>query len=207
LEARLARDLDVPVGAIESELDSRIATVRMREASFGSFVADALRSSLKADVAITNGGGIRGDRLYPAGTVLTRRDILSELPFGNTTVLVALEGAQIRRLLETGFSELGRAAGRFPQVSGLVVTVDSAAPAGRRVQAVTVNGEPLDDARSYKVASNSFLLEGGNGYAGMAQGRVLVSPSDGRLMANEVMAYLREVAPLKIRSGDRIIIR
>ncbi|MBX9933839.1 MAG: bifunctional metallophosphatase/5'-nucleotidase [Methylobacterium sp.] len=207
LEGKLSQELDVPVGPIDSELDSRISSVRMREASFGNLVADALRASLKADIAITNGGGIRGDRLYPAGTVLTRRDVLSELPFGNTTVLVALEGAQIRRVLEAGFSEIGRPAGRFPQVSGLVVTVDSTAPVGRRVGAVTINGDPLDDARSYTVASNSFLLEGGNGYAGMAQGRVLVSASDGKLMANEVMAYLRDAAPLRVGSEGRIIIR
>ncbi|KQT88727.1 bifunctional UDP-sugar hydrolase/5'-nucleotidase [Methylobacterium sp. Leaf466] len=207
LESRLSRELDVPVGVTEGELDSRIATVRARESSFGNLVADALRSSHKAEIAITNGGGIRGDKLYPAGTVLTRRDILSELPFGNTTVLVSLTGAQIRSLLETGFGEVGRPAGRFPQVSGLAVTVDATRPPGRRISAISVAGGALDESRSYTVASNSFLFDGGNGYSALSEGRTLVSPSDGRLLANEVMAFIREKAPLGVEAQGRIVIR
>lgn len=207
LEAKLSRELDIPLGTTAADLDSRVASVRAREASFGDLVADALRASLKADIAITNGGGIRGDKLYPAGTVLTRRDILSELPFGNTTVLVSLDGAQIRTLLETGFSDVGRPAGRFPQVSGLTVTVDGSAPAGHRIVAIDVGNVPLDEARSYTVASNSFLFDGGNGYAALSRGRVLVSPSDGKLMANEVMDYIRDTAPIVAAPRQRIIIR
>ena len=113
LEARLAKELDVPVGTISTPLDSRISTVRLREGSFGNLVGDALRAATGAEIALTNGGGIRGNRLYPAGTVLTRRDILTELPFGNTTVLVSLTGAQVRTLLESALADLGRPAGRF----------------------------------------------------------------------------------------------
>ena len=108
LEADLSRRLDVAVGETARPLDSRIASVRAREASFGNLVADALREAVQADIAVMNGGGVRGNRLYPAGTVLTRRDILTELPFGNTIVAVAITGAQVRALLETGLRELGR---------------------------------------------------------------------------------------------------
>ena len=58
-----------------------------------------------ADVALTNGGGIRGDRTYPAGTVLTRKDILTELPFGNVTVLIG-SGADLLAALESGVSQV-----------------------------------------------------------------------------------------------------
>ena len=207
LEDKLSLELDIPVGVTQSNLDSRIATVRAREASFGNLVADALRAGFKADIAVTNGGGIRGDKLYAAGTVLTRRDILSELPFGNTTVLVSLNGAQVRSLLEAGFSDLGRPSGRFPQVSGLVVTVDASAPVGRRIMAIDIGGAPLDETRNYTVASNSFLFDGGNSYAVLSQGRTLVSPSDGKLMASEVMTYIRDNAPLNVEAQGRIVVR
>ena len=162
-ESGLSQELDVPVGETLTPLDSRIVSVRAEEASFGDLVADALRASTGAEAAITNGGGIRGNRLYPAGSVLSRRDILTELPFGNTTVLVAITGAQVMEALENGLTDLGRPAGRFAQVSGLVVGVDASAPAGRRVASVMIGGEPLDAARSYRVATNSFLYDGGNG--------------------------------------------
>ena len=53
-----------------------------------------MREAVGADVAITNGGGIRADREYPAGTKLTRGDIFAELPFGNKTVKLELTGAE-----------------------------------------------------------------------------------------------------------------
>ncbi len=43
-----------------------------------------MRAATGAEIALMNGGGVRGNRLYPAETTLTRRDILTELPFGNT---------------------------------------------------------------------------------------------------------------------------
>lgn len=206
-EARLAGELDVPVGTLATPLDSRISTVRVREGSFGSLVADSLRAATRAEIAIVNGGGIRGNRLYPAGTVLTRRDILTELPFGNSTVLVSITGAQVRALLEVALADLGRPAGRFPQVSGLAVTVDPAASAGHRVVSVLVDGQPLDEARPYTVASNNFLYDGGNGYGILADGRTLIGATDGKLVANEVMAYIARHDPLSVPESGRIVIR
>ena len=89
-----------------------------------------------ADIAITNGGGIRGGRIYPAGTAITRRDIMAELPFGNTIAVLDISGERIRAGLENGFSYLPRAAGRFPQVSGLTIVVDPSRPVGQRVMSV-----------------------------------------------------------------------
>ncbi|TXM93348.1 bifunctional metallophosphatase/5'-nucleotidase [Methylobacterium sp. WL103] len=206
LEADLSRRLDVPVGDRARPLDSRIAAVRAREASFGNLVADALREATQSDIAVMNGGGIRGNRLYPAGTVLTRRDILTELPFGNTIVSVAITGAQVRALLETGLGEFGRPAGRFVQVSGLTVRVDPDAPAGARIVSVQVGGAPLDEARTYRVASNNFLYEGGNGYGMLAQGRTLVGATDGGLVANAVIDYVARHAPIAVREGERILV-
>ncbi|KAB1075862.1 bifunctional metallophosphatase/5'-nucleotidase [Methylobacterium soli] len=205
-EAALSRELDVAIGRTKTALDSRVATVRARESSFGDLVADALRAATGAEIAIMNGGGIRGNRLYPAGAELTRRDVLTELPFGNTTVLVAITGAQVLAALENGLADYGRPSGRMAQVSGLVVTLDPAAQPGHRIASVTVAGEPLDPARSYRVASNSFLYDGGNGYGMLAQGRTLIGATDGKLVSNEVMAYIRRTAPLAIEAGARILV-
>ena len=70
-EGELSKQLDTPIGTTAVELDSRNATVRTREAAIGNLIADALRWSAQTDVAVTNGGGIRGGKIYPPGTTLT----------------------------------------------------------------------------------------------------------------------------------------
>jgi len=91
------------------------------ECAIGDLFADALRKAAMADVAIVNGGGIRGNRIYPAGTRLLKRDILDELPFGNKTMVTNVPGKALLDALENGFSQIERYAGRFPQVSGLSI--------------------------------------------------------------------------------------
>ncbi|HEY8564498.1 MAG TPA: bifunctional UDP-sugar hydrolase/5'-nucleotidase [Beijerinckiaceae bacterium] len=207
LEADLSKELDVEIGSTATELDSRSAIVRSQEAAIGNLVADAIKVSTGADVAITNGGGIRANKQYPAGARLTRRDILSELPFGNATSMVAVTGADLRAALENGVSQVENRAGRFPQVSGLKVEVDARAPVGSRIVAVEVNGEPLDLAKTYKVATNNFMLTGGDGYAPFTKGRVLIGVTDGKLMANEVMAFVRRAGTIAPRVEGRIVVR
>jgi 5'-nucleotidase / UDP-sugar diphosphatase len=206
-EGALSTELDVEIGATATTLDSRSMTVGTQEAAIGNLIADAIRASTGADVAITNGGGIRAGKQYPPGTRLTRRDILSEMPFGNTTVMVELAGADMRAALENGFSQLPNRAGRFPQVSGLKIEVDPRLPAGARVIAIEVEGKPLDPTARYKVASNNFMLAGGDNYAALGRGRVLIGPTDGKLLANEVMVFVRRLGTVAARPEGRIVVR
>ena len=63
--------MDVPLATTAVELDSRNATVRTREAAIGNLIADAMRDKTGAEAAVTNGGGIRGGKVYPPGTHIT----------------------------------------------------------------------------------------------------------------------------------------
>lgn len=207
LEAKLAKELDVVIGRTATALDSRRVIVRGEEAAIANMIADAMRLAVDAELAITNGGGIRGDKQYAAGQALTRRDVLTELPFGNKTVKLALKGGEIVEALENGFSQVEQGAGRFPQVSGMRVTVDLARPAGQRVIEVTVGGAPLDRDRVYTVATNDFLARGGDGYAVFARAKPLIDPAAALLMASQVIDYVAtrgEVAP---SVEGRIVIR
>ncbi|PGH55980.1 bifunctional metallophosphatase/5'-nucleotidase [Azospirillum palustre] len=195
---RLDSDLAVVIGTTTTELDSRKDVVRSREASMGNLIADALRDTLKADVAITNGGGIRADALHPAGSRLTRKDIFAELPFGNVGVLVEMSGQDLISTLEHGVSKVEEKAGRFPQVSGLTMTYDPKAPAGRRVTSITVGGKPVDPQGTYRVATNDYMLKGGDGYAAFPRSKVIVDASGAVLLAIIVMNYVeakKTVAP------------
>lgn len=193
LEDKLSAELDVDIGEALVELDTRRATVRSQESNFGSLIADAIRNATDADVGLTNGGGIRGDRLYEPGYVLTRRDVLSELPFGNTTVLVELSGADLLAALENGVSQVEDGAGRFPQVSGLSFSFDAAEPAGERVAEVMVGDQPLDPEATYRVATNDYMLGGGDGYDSLGNGVVVIDPAAATLMANTVINYVTAI--------------
>ena len=179
-------------------LDSRRATVRLAESNFGDLIADAMRAHVGAEVALTNGGGIRGDRTYDPGTVLTRKDILTELPFGNVVMLIELSGADLLAALENGVSQVPDAAGRFPQVSGLTFSYDAAKPAGSRIVKVKIGGAPLDPGGTYKVATNDYIFGGGDGYAALGHGKPLIDASAATLMASMVIDYIAkegEIAP------------
>jgi len=207
LERDLSRELDVEIGTTTVELDSRSASVRSQETVIGNLIADALRAETGAQIGLTNGGGIRGNKVYPAGSRLTRRDVLTELPFGNATIMVEITGADLRAALENGVSQMEQRAGRFPQVSGMTVEIDPRRPAGERVVAIRVAGQPLDPAARYTVASNNFMLAGGDGYTSLGRGRVLVGLTDGRLMANVVMVHVRRLGTVDQRVEGRIVVR
>ena len=187
---RLSKELDVEIGTTETEIDSRRAVVRTRETAIGNLVTDAMRHAVGADVGLTNGGGIRADRIYPAGATLTRRDILSELPFGNRTVLLELSGRGLRAALENGFSAIEKRSGRFPQVSGLQVVYDPLRPPGERVVEIRRDGTALDPEATYTVATNDFMARGGDGYRALAAGKPLIEARAGRLVAAQVIDFI-----------------
>lgn len=197
--ARLDATLDVQIGTTTSAIDSRRNVVRVQEATMGNLITDGMRAATGAQIAIMNGGGIRGDRTYDAGGALTRRDILTELPFGNVTVLTELPGSQVLLALENGVSQIEKGSGRFPQVSGISFTVDPSAEPGARVSQVMVAGAALEADKLYTVAVNDYILGGGDGYAALGGGRVVTNAGGGNLLANDVMAYVEKlgtVAPV-----------
>jgi 2',3'-cyclic-nucleotide 2'-phosphodiesterase (5'-nucleotidase family) len=138
------------------------ATVRMvraqaGESGLGSWMADCYRARTGADVAIQNPGGIRSD---VAAGPLTLREIFSVMPFDNRLEKLTMTGAQLRAALEHGVGP-----GRVAQLSGALVRYRPSGPAGHRLVSVEVAGRPLDDAKTYTVATLDFLVSGGDGYA------------------------------------------
>jgi 5'-nucleotidase / UDP-sugar diphosphatase len=206
-QAGLEKRFHVEIATLAAPLDSRTEAVRSGESAIGNLIADALRAAATAEVAIINGGAIRGDKFYPAGTKLLKRDILDELPFGNKTILTIVPGNAIPAALENGFSLVERLSGRFPQVAGLSIVADPAAPPGARVKTVTVNGEALDPGRDYKLATNDFLARGGDGY-GMLAGKTHVSADSGtRLVALDVIDYVEALKLIDAKVEGRIVFR
>ena len=179
------------IGTTSVELDSRQTSVRSKETAMGNLVAEAMRWSVGADVGITNGGGIRGNRIYAVGTKISRRDILRELPFGNKTVLIELSGADLAAVLEHSVSRLELESGRFLQIAGMTFVYDRAAPVGNRVMEVTVGGSPLESTSTYTVATNDFLVRGGDGFESLKNGNLLIDSVGAKLMTTSVIDYIK----------------
>jgi 5'-nucleotidase len=198
-EKRLSAELDKPVGVTKVELDARQTTNRSRETNLGSFIADTYRKWAQTDVALFNGGSVRSNTTYGPGT-LTKRDILSILPFENHIVKVEVTGKTLRAALEHGVSRIMESAeeGRFPQVSGLTFTFDGRRPPGSRVVDVQVGSRALDDAKTYTLASVAYLIGGGDGYTMLRNSRYLFDPEGGPVEAALLMdaiAAAKEIAP------------
>jgi 2',3'-cyclic-nucleotide 2'-phosphodiesterase (5'-nucleotidase family) len=206
-EQTLSKEFDVAIATTAVELDSRLAVVRAREAAIGNLFADAIRAATGAEAAVINGGGIRAEKIYPPGSPITRRDILTELAFGNRVAVIEIGGSALRAALENGLSRLPQPSGRFPQMSGMTIVADLSRPAGQRIVAAKVGGKPLDPKRTYRIATNDFLAGGGDDYAAFRDAKQRARDYDAPLMANEVMSYLRKLGTVRTGVEGRIVLK
>ena len=202
-EDRLKERLGRRIARLRGGMSSESTFVRSRETRIGNLFADAVRASVNADIAFLNGGGIRGNRRYTNGQWLTARDILTELPFNNNVVVLAMPGAVLKLALEYGLS--GVNTGRFPQVSGLKIFYETVRPKGRQIVAIEVGGKPLDPGKTYRVATVDFLAEGGDGYAMFKNLPRLVTAQNGPRITQVVVDYLRKRRQVRPDLDGRII--
>lgn len=206
-ETELSKELDIEIATLGAPLDSRTGVIRTQETAIGNLIADAIRAATGAQLAITNAGGIRANKQYPAGHKLTRRDVLSELPFGNATSMVEITGKDVKDAIENGLRDAPQGSGRFPVVSGLTFEADLKQPQGSRVTSVKVDGKEIDPAGKYTVATNNFMLTGGDGYTALGRGKTLIGMTDGKLMANEVMVYIRRLGTVEAKVEGRAVLK
>ncbi|MBI5440251.1 MAG: 5'-nucleotidase C-terminal domain-containing protein [Deltaproteobacteria bacterium] len=194
-EATLGETLAVAGEDLDAEAGRR------RETALGDLVADAVRRSARADIALVNGGGIRASlRKGP----LRLKDLYDALPFENYVVTLELTGSEVKKALEHGVSGVAEGEGRFPQVSGLRFTWSPSAPKGKRVRQVYVGESRLEPERRYRVATNDFLAAGGDGYRVFAEARK-PDEAPGRRVREVVAESFREAKTLLPPPRGRIV--
>ncbi|MCD7060374.1 bifunctional metallophosphatase/5'-nucleotidase [Pelagibacterium xiamenense] len=169
LKAPIEELMQQVVGTATDEIDGSRETCRIEECEMGNLVADAILDRVAdqgVQLVIQNGGGLRAS--IDAGEI-TMGEVITVLPFQNTLATFELDGAGIREALENGVSDWENGAGRFPQVAGIRYTWERDAAVGERIVSVDVmqDGEwmPLEDDTVYKVATNNYMRNGGDGYA------------------------------------------
>lgn len=151
------------------------ANILARGSDISQVVAEAfLFQAKRADFALQNGGGVRMS--VPAGSI-SMNTAFALLPFNNVIVELTLTGAQVIATLEDGISVVvdGGSTGPYPYAAGLRWDVDMSLPKGQRLSHVQVRDKAtgtwadIDPARSYILATNDFVANGGDGYSTLAQ--------------------------------------
>ncbi len=165
---------------------------RDSETNLGDLITDAMLWKIRTQatvsvpaenvVAITNGGGIRAT--VKAGDV-TKKDINTVLPFGNTLAVVYVKGSELLEALEASTYCTPESIGGFPQVAGMQFTVatyetydknDESYPNStyygpktiNRVTIGSINGKDFDPEATYAVITNNFVAGGGDTYYAFA---------------------------------------
>lgn len=169
-QLRLDRLLDDRIGYWDGAFSTQRTIVRTRENLFANYIVDTMRRLTAADIAIINGGSIRGDTTYEQNAEITRRTIANELPFRSALNVISIKGKYIVEALEIGLSGLDEVTGTFPHVSGIRLTFDSSAKAGKRLVSVAVNGKKIMPEQTYTLATTNYLFDGGDGYTPLALG-------------------------------------
>ena len=158
---QFARHATQVLGHASVRLQGDRHIVRTQEVNFGNFLADRMRTTFETDIALINAGQIRRS-LEPGPVALG--DVLAVLPFDSALVTLQVTGSIIREALEHSVSQWPQHSGRFFQLSGLQVTYNGKAPVGSRVRSVMVGDAPMDLTKSYTVATDAFVADGGDGY-------------------------------------------
>lgn len=210
-------EVDADYGAVfaKSEVElcgEKAPGNRTQETNNGDLIADAILWYAKKDgslpvadenvIAITNGGGIRA--AIAAGDI-TKKDVNTVLPFGNTVAYVTVKGSVLLEALEASTFSTPEAVGAFPQVSGIKFSIDTNkafdqgelypgstyyAPASiNRVTIESINGKAFDPEATYVVVTNDFLAAGGDTYYAFS---VSTSVDTGVPMDEALMSYITE---------------
>ncbi|MGL6174616.1 MAG: 5'-nucleotidase C-terminal domain-containing protein, partial [Cellulosilyticaceae bacterium] len=158
------------VGKTDVKLEGTRELVRAGETNMGNLITNALLYSTGADVALTNGGGIRAS--IEAGNI-TKKDVITVLPFGNTGAVIEVTGQEIVDALENGVKDYPKARGAFAHVAGMSYIFDPSKEAGNRVVEVLVGGKVINLTATYKLATNDFIAAGGDEYTMFGDNKVI----------------------------------
>ncbi|WP_320170027.1 bifunctional UDP-sugar hydrolase/5'-nucleotidase [Maridesulfovibrio sp.] len=211
-------DADETIAVSSVPLDTRVGLIRTREAPIGMLVSSIMQKRFKTDIAFQNSGGIRGDKLIPAGKI-PGLEINRMFPFGNTITILKITGKELKQVLERSVYKLPDPSGAFLQISGVRYTLDLSGtpqeleinaigkpvrvktPGSRvskiRVMDITGTYRPIREKDKYSVTTNSFLAKGGDGY-------IMLKDAPGKV---ETFIRVRDVIKFGLLDMNRIKIR
>jgi 5'-nucleotidase len=201
------------VGSITADI-TRTATPS-GESPLGDVIADAqlaYTQSAGAVIALMNPGGIRADFQFgasPGGEApgqITYGEAFTVQPFNNLVATQTFTGAQLKEVLEQQFvGYAGQTSTKILQVSaGFTYTYSAGAPLGSRISNMALNGTPIDPAATYRITTNDFLANGGDGFTNLRLGTDRATAPGFDIDA--LVAYLGANAPVPPGPANRITV-
>lgn len=190
-----------PVGKVSGEVV--LPDADDVETPLGAMIADSQLAATRdagAQIAFMNNAGVRAGLVPQADGTVTFGDLYAVQPFGNTLVTRTFTGAQLLAVLEQQFADAAKRQILSPS-AGFRFAYDRSRPAGSRIVGATLNGQPVDLARRYRVTMNSFLAGGGDGFAGFTQGTDTVMGGED---LDAMQAWLSAVPVRQLPMADRV---
>ena len=168
----------------------------------GQLIADSQLAATRgagAQIAFMNPFGVRAPLVPGAGGVVRFADIYAVQPFGNTLITQTLTGAELKAVLEQGFDSNGPVQALTPS-AGFAYRYELSRPVGDRVVEMTLGGQSIDPAANYRVTTNNFLAQGGDGFTLLARQRAAVA---GPVDLDALQVWLEAVPLRAVPKEDR----
>ncbi|EIB2130351.1 bifunctional UDP-sugar hydrolase/5'-nucleotidase [Salmonella enterica] len=147
--------LEVKIGSVNGLLEGDRSKVRFVQTNMGRVILAAQIARTGADFGVMSGGGIRDS--IEAGDI-TYKSVLKVQPFGNIVVYADMSGKEVVDYL-TAVAQMKPDSGAYPQLAN----VSFVAKEGKLTD-LKIKGEPVDPAKTYRMATLSFNATGGDGY-------------------------------------------
>ncbi|SFC64360.1 2',3'-cyclic-nucleotide 2'-phosphodiesterase/5'-or 3'-nucleotidase, 5'-nucleotidase family [Alkalibacterium subtropicum] len=161
----------------------------LKDVALGNMITDALRNFANTDIAITNNGGIRAG-IEPGD--ITARDIFTVDPFGNAVTILEMTGQELQEIIAYSYHRSLDSYG--PQIdlqtSGLNYIIYTDEEGLYADADLFVDGEPIDMDATYSIATNNFIVSGGDGYD---FSDAAIIQSDAGQVTNALIQYIEEV--------------
>jgi 5'-nucleotidase len=202
-----------PLGSITADIrrayTSAGAEDRGAESVLGNFIADVQLAGTRdpgrggAQIAFMNPGGLRADLVHAPDGVVTYAEAFSVQPFANDVVTKSYTGAQIKQVLEEQWQPAGASRPKLHLgvSKGFTYTYLPDNPAGQRITSMSLNGQPIDPAATYRVTVNSFLAAGGDNFTTLGQGTNPATTGDNDLTM--LTAYIGTHSPITADTAPR----
>ncbi|MDK1193267.1 bifunctional UDP-sugar hydrolase/5'-nucleotidase UshA [Cronobacter dublinensis] len=181
--------LMVKIGSVNGRLEGDRSKVRFVQTSMGHLILNAQIARTGADFAVMSGGGIR-DSIE--GGDITYKDVLKVQPFGNTLVYVDMTGKEVVEYL-TPVAQKKPDSGAYPQFANVSFTAS-----GGALNDLKIKGEPVDPAKTYRMATLSFNATGGDGYPPIDKKPGYVNT--GFVDAEVLKQYIQQSSPLDVNA-------
>ncbi len=183
--------LDVKIGSANGFLQGDRSKVRFVQTNLAHLLLAAQIARTGADLGVMSGGGVRDS--IEAGDI-TYKDVLKVQPFGNVVVYADMTGAELTGYL-TAVAQMKPDSGAYPQFANVGFVARDG-----KLSDLKIKGEPIDPAKTYRLATLSFNATGGDGYPRLDDKPGYVNT--GFIDAEVLKEYIQKNSPLDVKAYE-----